>query len=795
LYVHLPSDISRLADGVYISAQRMSKTLQHLLLSVFVKSLASRETIDLEKKPHYLHMYGTHLVDFDTCDGFDFLNYVDEYGNIPDDECHVSNLEEDGVPAIIQQVKSCCPSPATYLGSASCQGKDRDGRPVDFSNVDLCASHEEVLGTVSISQLERITLHPATPINCAPHCQLERGLLNQTQLMDQLITNLTTTGNKSTIQLIVEGENLTEFCLTRACSHDGEEWHYHYQACGRCRSRSIEENNALLDEKFPDVPLCCGQDGILDVDKNSCSNSQPLPQAMTACNWRNKQSLMVTRLNVDKEDEVENSSTNFICIGSLAKERTFLGAVTCKDDCEGASACFRSCMIHDKIAFDPLKNTFPNKSEGVKDLAEVLGLNATIKYATHPALSPISQCQKKKVRFPEDSCNERVEFKENGSIVFPETGQTLKYGEFCLMPLSDLSRGGFAVKTCKSEGPPARFRFYYIVLSMSIICLAATIFIYLLFRSALLQSEYNKIMINFAISLLLGFLPLVILQAVLPDRMKSKGVCTVIALLNQFFILAAFVWMTLMSYEIFKQIRGMQVITMGQGSDLLRKKVPIGYGIPAFICTITLIVEATAPRCSSIRPRFGHKTCLFYGKLDKFFWLYLPILLLLIVNTIMCGYITYCVFKNRKNDSLAGRKGGRKEKFDQICLYLRLFLGMGVIWYFELVAFAVNGKVAEEVFYLTDTVNMLQGVWVFLTFVCKKNVLKVVTRQRDQLYSQIARTMSNVGSGERPHSVLRDRDFTTRRLTDTTMMSQSEVAFRNSMAFEAFNRNSAETAL
>ena len=95
------------------------------------------------------------------------------------------------------------------------------------------------------------------------------------------------------------------------------------------RCRSIEENNALLEEKFPDVPLCCGRDGILDVDKNTCSNSQELPQAMTACNWRNKQSLLVSRLDVDEEDKVVNS-TNFICIGSLSKERTFLGAVTCK---------------------------------------------------------------------------------------------------------------------------------------------------------------------------------------------------------------------------------------------------------------------------------------------------------------------------------------------------------------------------------------------------------------------------------------------------------------------------------
>ena len=43
-----------------------------------------------------------------------------------------------------------------------------------------------------------------------------------------------------------------------------------------------------------------------------------------------------------------------------------------------------------------------------------------------------------------------------------------------------------------------------------------------------------------------------------------------------------------------------------------------------------------------------YRTCLFYGKLDKFIWLYLPILVLLIVNTIMCAYITYCVFKNRQ---------------------------------------------------------------------------------------------------------------------------------------------------
>ena len=112
-----------------------------------------------------------------------------------------------------------------------------------------------------------------------------------------------------------------------------------------------------------------------------------------------------------------------------------------------------------------------------------------------------------------------------------------------------------------------------------------------------------------------------------------------------------------------------------------------------------------------------------------------------------------------------------------------------------------------------------QGVWVFLTFVCKKNVLKVksinlssalirrliqfnrwwqgkgiafthkslepcqVSIQKRSLYekknslyvksdSLKSSSPTDVGSGERSHSQLRDRDFTTRRLTDTTMMSE-----------------------
>merc|ERR1719251_739688 len=66
-------------------------------------------------------------------------------------------------------------------------------------------------------------------------------------------------------------------------------------------------------------------------------------------------------------------------------------------------------------------------------------------------------------------------------------------------------------------------------------------------------------------------------------------------------------------------------------------------------------------------------------------------------------------------------------------LYLRLFFGMGIIWYFEVISFYYDGEWST----VTDVINMLQGVWVFLTFVCKRNVLQVILRKRDKLYSAV----------------------------------------------------------
>ena len=218
--------------------------------------------------------------------------------------------------------------------------------------------------------------------------------------------------------------------------------------------------------------------------------------------------------------------------------------------------------------------------------------------------------------YPAWKCDDEVDFGQNGSLTWSspdaENQQLqLDCGEFCIEPLGgDLSRGGYRVKTCKKEihkrseeTDKKNFLHYTVVLCISIVFLATTIFIYGFFPKALPKSEYNKVMVNFAAMLLLAFLTLV-LQTNLDKELMTKTTCVVLSLINQFSIIAAFSLMTLMSYSISRQIFSMVVHNKHRR---FMRRLAITYSIPFLVTLITMIVELAAPMCASPRPKFGMK--------------------------------------------------------------------------------------------------------------------------------------------------------------------------------------------
>ena len=170
-----------------------------------------------------------------------------------------------------------------------------------------------------------------------------------------------------------------------------------------------------------------------------------------------------------------------------------------------------------------------------------------------------------------------------------------------------MERGRYRVKTNWTQEEKDKVErehdYYSVVLCISIVCLSVTIIIYVVFREGLLKLMYNKIMINFAGSLLLAFLSLVVMQN-LEGEEQTRSTCIGLALLNQFAFLSAFSLMTLMSYNIFAQLHNMRV---GSGTSSGLLKVALCYIVPGLITLVTLVVELTAPRCAAVRPKFGTK--------------------------------------------------------------------------------------------------------------------------------------------------------------------------------------------
>merc|ERR550519_920670 len=79
--------------------------------------------------------------------------------------------------------------------------------------------------------------------------------------------------------------------------------------------------------------------------------------------------------------------------------------------------------------------------------------------------------------------------------------------------------------------------------------------------------------------------------------------CGIIGRIIHYFFLATFVWMTIMSFNIFKQVRSSM---FGGPSNTITKSVMVGYGVPLVIVLIMGIVElSTEDPCHPIKPKLG----------------------------------------------------------------------------------------------------------------------------------------------------------------------------------------------
>nr|CAD7429779.1 unnamed protein product [Timema monikensis] len=103
---------------------------------------------------------------------------------------------------------------------------------------------------------------------------------------------------------------------------------------------------------------------------------------------------------------------------------------------------------------------------------------------------------------------------------------------------------------------------------------------------------------------------------------------------------------------------------------------------------------------------------------------YGPVAVLLFCNLVFFLWTTCRLWKECNDVSVRHLRSMRFK----CMLYMKLFLVMGVTWIFEVLSFAIEN--GSWYWIVTDILNSLQGVIIFFLVVCRKRVLRAVTRNK-----------------------------------------------------------------
>lgn len=221
----------------------------------------------------------------------------------------------------------------------------------------------------------------------------------------------------------------------------------------------------------------------------------------------------------------------------------------------------------------------------------------------------------------------------------------------------------------------------------------------------------------------------------IPQEQIVTSVCIALAFFIHFSFLASFFWLNVMCFDIWWTFGGFRSL---QGSVKQREKKKFiiysiyAWGSASILTTVCAIMDfvPTVPK-EFIRPEFGAVRCWFNTDEAKALYFYGPMSITVICN--ICLFISTALkILRHKKDTDHHLKGSESRRHDDnkqwFNLYLKLFIVMGINWSMEIVSWLFKNE-PKWLWYLTDLTNTLQGLIIFIIFVCKKKVKRLLLKR------------------------------------------------------------------
>ncbi|CAH1279116.1 unnamed protein product [Diabrotica balteata] len=286
---------------------------------------------------------------------------------------------------------------------------------------------------------------------------------------------------------------------------------------------------------------------------------------------------------------------------------------------------------------------------------------------------------------------------------------------------------------------------------LSCVFLGLTILIYILLNQT--KKLFGKILINYCISTLCMYALLTYAQS---DLQPNDLPCQLVGFFLIFFATVSFAWLNVMCCDIWLTFGSTKhSIGVYQRRTELKKLIiymTYGWGMPLLLTLLIYIFSIIDSLPDSIRPYVGTSACFIVyrpGNYAPFVFFRLPHLLIQILNAyLFLKTILYCLRIKNEIERINDTKNEKKVKFnrdkEKLFLIIKLAVIMGITFIVDTVSGFVDlnsaGPFWRNFEIVIDCINCLQGVYIFIIFICKRSVYndflkKLHLRRRDAYLS------------------------------------------------------------
>ncbi|XP_058982400.1 G-protein coupled receptor Mth2 [Musca domestica] len=321
------------------------------------------------------------------------------------------------------------------------------------------------------------------------------------------------------------------------------------------------------------------------------------------------------------------------------------------------------------------------------------------------------------------------ELKENGELFISRTGDIIDTVSYCLSPYwkEDSKELQLMALSCPILNE-AKFSLALntYAMAISVIFLVPTTLIYL-FVGDLSRDIRGKQLISYFISLIGAYSIFSFIN--ISEYVFEDFYCKLLGISSYFFFTSTYQWLSILCYDMLLNFRHLKE------NSLYRRHTKrfvyyssYGWGTALLFTLIVIWAQLSDKVPDKFKPGIGNEACwLDTNQWSSAIYFYWPNLIIMLVNVAIFFSLSLHIYRI-KHDVAAMKL--TKKFFGEYCvIILRLFIVMGISWIMDILSFCLRDfEISDYVFMATDVCNALQGVFIFIIFVLKHNVIQAIRK-------------------------------------------------------------------